>query len=110
LLEHFRRLRRHLAAAGGSDAQAVMLNQPDLQAEPDQEEQQLCSQLYNRLLDRLRNEFEPRTWDMFCRSVIDSVPTSTIAAELGVSPAAVRQARSRVLRRIRQETAELNLQ
>jgi RNA polymerase sigma-70 factor (ECF subfamily) len=109
VLEHFRRLRRHLAAAGGSDVHAAILNQPDWKIEPDDEEQGLCNHMYRRALDFIRGEFEPRTWDMFWRSVIDGVATSDVAAELGVTAAAVRQARSRVLRRIREETAELSL-
>src|SRR6185503_20926783 len=80
LLEHFRRMRRQLAAAGGTDAQAIMLNQPELP--PDTDEELLCGQLYRRLLEQLRGEFEQRTWDIFWRSVIDNKPTSTVAREL----------------------------
>jgi len=47
---------------------------------------------------------------MFWRSVIDSLPTDAVAAELTVSTVAVRQAGSGILRRIRQEISELNLQ
>jgi RNA polymerase sigma-70 factor (ECF subfamily) len=45
---------------------------------------------------------------MFWRSVIDGMPTVTVASELSVSTAAVRQARSRVLRRLREEKADLD--
>ncbi len=96
-------------AAGGPDAQGLILNQPDLQTGPDDEERNLNGQLYQRALEFIRGEFEARTWQMFWRSVVDGLPTGSIAAELGVSNAAVRQARSRILRRIREETAELNL-
>jgi RNA polymerase sigma-70 factor, ECF subfamily len=109
LLEHFRRIRRVIPAAGGTDAYGVILNQPDHHAEPDDEERELCSALYRRVLSFLRDEFEPQTWTMFWRSVIDCLPTDAVAAELSVSAGAVRQARSRILRRIRQEVAELNL-
>ncbi|HVS37531.1 MAG TPA: sigma-70 family RNA polymerase sigma factor [Gemmataceae bacterium] len=112
VLEHFRRVRRQIAAAGGSDAQGLMQNQPDLHdgwAAPDEEEKSLNGQLYRRALEFIRGEFEPRTWQLFWRSVVDGLPTASVAAELGVSAAAVRQARSRILRRIREETAGLNL-
>jgi RNA polymerase sigma-70 factor (ECF subfamily) len=108
--EHFRRVRRQLAAAGGTDAQGIMLDQPDPTAEPDAEEQTLCGQLYRQALEFIRAEFEPRTWQLFWRSVIDGMPTATVSAETGMSAASVRQARSRVLRRLRQEVAELNLE
>src|SRR5262245_51753939 len=100
ILEHFRRVCRQLEAVGGSDAHGFILRQPDQQAEPDDEERALCGQLYRRALELIRGEFEPRTWQMFCRSVLDGLPTTSVAAELGTSAAAVRQARSRVLRRL----------
>ncbi len=110
ILEHFRRARRHIAAAGGSDAHDQMLNHPELPGEPDDEERALCGQFYRRALEFIRGEFEERTWQMFWRSVIDGVPSAQVAAELGTNPASVRQARSRVLRRFREEAAELNLE
>jgi RNA polymerase sigma-70 factor, ECF subfamily len=110
ILEHFRRVRRQIAAVGGSDAQDMFLNQPDLLIEPDEEERTLCGRLYRRALEFIRGEFEARTWQMFWRSVIDNLSTAAVAAELGTSPAAVRQARSRILRRLREEAAELNLE
>jgi RNA polymerase sigma-70 factor, ECF subfamily len=114
MLEHFRRAGRHIAAAGGSEAQALILNRPgpetDSHGAPDQEERILYGELYRRALEFIRGEFEPRTWQMFWRSVVDALPTSVVAAELTVSDASVRQARSRVLRRLRQEAAELDLE
>lgn len=110
VLEHFRRVRRHIAADGGSDAHSFILNQPDLQTDPDEEERQLTGQLYRHALEFIRGEFEPRTWQLFWRSVIDGVPSAVVAGEQGVSAAAVRQARSRILRRIREEIAGLSLE
>jgi RNA polymerase sigma-70 factor (ECF subfamily) len=110
ILEHFRRVRRQITATGGSDAQSLILKQPELPAEPDDQERALYGQLYRRALELIRGEFEVRTWQMFWRSVIDGLPTAAVAAELGVTAAAVRQARSRVLRRLREEAAELNLE
>jgi RNA polymerase sigma-70 factor (ECF subfamily) len=108
--DHFRRVQLQLAAAGGTDAQRLIMNQPDPVAEPDEEERQLCGQMYRRTLELIRSEFEERTWEMFWRSVIDGRPSASVAAELGVSAGAVRQARSRILRRLREEIAELNLE
>jgi RNA polymerase sigma-70 factor (ECF subfamily) len=107
ILEHFRRERRHIPAAGGTDALAVFLNQPDAPAEPDAEEHELSGHLYRTSLEFVRGEFEPRTWQMFWRSVVDGLATGVVAAELCVSAAAVRQARSRILRRVREEVGEL---
>jgi RNA polymerase sigma-70 factor (ECF subfamily) len=110
VLEHFRRRRRQIVAAGGSDAQGMLLEQPALPDEPDEEERALCGQLYRRALEMIRGEFEPRTWQMFWRGVVDGLPTAAVAAELATSAAAVRQARSRILRRLREEAGGLSLE
>jgi RNA polymerase sigma-70 factor (ECF subfamily) len=59
------------------------------------------SPLVRRALDLVRGEFEPRTWEAFWRVVVEEKATAEVAAALGMSPAAVRQAKSRVLRRLR---------
>jgi RNA polymerase sigma-70 factor (ECF subfamily) len=59
------------------------------------------------LLDMLRPEFEPKTWDMFRRFVLEGVPAADVATELGTSPNAVFIAKSRVLARLRQEAEGL---
>src|SRR5438552_1428350 len=69
LLDHFRWVRRVISAEGGSDAHDIILNQPDLQADVDEDERALCVQIYRRALEFIRGEFEPRTWEMFWRSV-----------------------------------------
>jgi RNA polymerase sigma-70 factor (ECF subfamily) len=55
----------------------------------------------------VRGEFEERTWEAFRRTVLDAQPTDETAAALGVTPAAVRKARSRVLRRLRERLGDL---
>ena len=59
--------------------------------------------LLHRTLDTLRAEFEPRTWEAFWRTTVDQHSTEEIAQQLGMSRKAVRQARYRVLRRLRGE-------
>jgi RNA polymerase sigma-70 factor (ECF subfamily) len=107
IVDHYRRERRHIPAAGGSEALGILLNQPDIPDEPDAEERDLCDRLYEESLEFVRGEFEPRTWQMFWRTVVDDLPTAAVAVELGVTANSIRQARSRVLRRIREEVGEL---
>jgi RNA polymerase sigma-70 factor (ECF subfamily) len=112
LLEYFHRQRRQVAATGGSEAHHALNNQldPQLPSDGDEESNVLFAEIFHRSLEFIRGEFEPRTWQMFWRSVVDGLPTATICAELGVSASSVRQARSRILRRLREELAELNLE
>lgn len=63
--------------------------------------------LLTRAIDLVRGEFEPTTWQAFWRVTVDGQATNVVAAELGISPEAVRQAKYRVRRRLRQELERL---
>jgi RNA polymerase sigma-70 factor (ECF subfamily) len=58
-----------------------------------------------RLLQALRFSFEERSWNAYWKVVIDGKSPADVAAELGISSDAVRVAKARVLRRIREELA-----
>jgi RNA polymerase sigma-70 factor (ECF subfamily) len=63
--------------------------------------------LVDRALRLMRSDFEPPTWRACWECVANGRPAAEVAAELGLSAAAVYIARSRVLRRLRQELAGL---
>jgi RNA polymerase sigma-70 factor, ECF subfamily len=63
--------------------------------------------LFHRALDMIRAEFEPRTWQAFWQTTIDDRAPKDVAADLGMSPGAVRVAKSRVLHRLREELGDL---
>jgi len=98
-------LRHHCgpAAEGGSSAQHRLALIPDPMTIPEEEpsDQHALDELTRRAIKQIESEFQPATWAAFWRSAIDGVPTATVAAELGTNSAAVRQARSRILRRLR---------
>ncbi len=56
-----------------------------------------------RAVDLMRNEFQETTWLAFWGVVVHARPGSEVAAELGITLGAVYAAKSRVLRRLRQE-------
>lgn len=56
-----------------------------------------------RLLEPIEPEFEPATWRAFRRVAIEGARPAAVAAELGVTTNSVFIAKSRVLRRLRQE-------
>jgi RNA polymerase sigma-70 factor (ECF subfamily) len=56
-----------------------------------------------RLLDMIACEFNSVTWQAFERHVLGGEPASEVAAALGVSVNIVLLAKSRILRRLRQE-------
>jgi RNA polymerase sigma factor (sigma-70 family) len=63
--------------------------------------------IMRKLLDRIKPDFETRTWEMFARATFDGLSAEEVAAELGTSSNAVYIARSRVMARLRQEAGGL---
>ena len=106
LLDYSRRAERQAAAAGGSTALERLHEIPDPLPGSDEDADEM-SGLYRRALDLLRGEFEERTWQAFWLTAVEGREAPAAAAELGMSPVAVRIARSRVLARLRAEADEL---
>jgi RNA polymerase sigma factor (sigma-70 family) len=63
--------------------------------------------LASRALQVMRAEFQPATWRAFWETVVAGRPGAEVAAELEMTVNAVYVAKSRVLRRLRQELAGL---
>ena len=103
MLLHFRKIGRNPQAAGGSDAH-LMLNEIPTPFPDDPPEE--LGQLYRRALELVRDEFEERTWQAFWLTVVEGRSPLAVAGELHVTPAAVRQAKSRVLRRLKHEVGD----
>jgi RNA polymerase sigma-70 factor (ECF subfamily) len=61
----------------------------------------------HRLVELLEPEFEPQTWQAFRRVTLEGKKAAQVAQELGMTPVAVRIAKSRVLARCRQEITGL---
>ena len=105
--DHYRRLGRDVRGVGGSSARDRLLQQPaaepaDESAAPDDGE----AALFGRALEMIRGDFSEQTWLAFWRTAVDGLPAKDVAAELSSSPGAVRVARCRVVRRLRQELGD----
>jgi len=106
IVEYYRKRNGGAVAPGGSTALAqihaladpIPLHEP---TEPDD-----ASALLRRALDQIRVEFTTGTWDLFWRATVLGHPTDLIASENGVTSSAVRQAKSRVLRRLRKQLGD----
>ena len=106
LLDSYRRAEHRPAAAGGSTALERLLEVPDPQPGSGEDSDEM-SGLYRRAVDLIRGEFEERTWQAFWLTAVEGREAPAAAAELGMSPVAVRIAKSRVLARLRDEAEEL---
>lgn len=60
-----------------------------------------------RLMEIVRPQFEPQTWQAFSRQVVDGERADAVADELGMKIGAVYMAKSRVLNALRRESAGL---
>jgi RNA polymerase sigma-70 factor (ECF subfamily) len=107
ILLYFRRTRHQAQAEGGSDAWRLLQQVADQPTETDANEATQMGQLYRRALDQVHCEFEERTWQAFWLTVIEGRTPATLTDELGMSAPSIRQAKSRVLRRLKQELGEL---
>jgi RNA polymerase sigma-70 factor (ECF subfamily) len=62
--------------------------------------------LYHRAMMLVQSDFEPQTWQAFWLAVVEEKSTQEIADLLGLTANGVRQAKSRVLRRLRAELSD----
>jgi RNA polymerase sigma-70 factor (ECF subfamily) len=97
------------AGVGGTDPQEQMLQiaaEETDSAEQDSKPTEACL-LARRALELLRGEFTADKWQAFYRVVVEGEPAADVAAALGLSVNMVYLAKSRGLRRLREEFGEL---
>jgi RNA polymerase sigma-70 factor (ECF subfamily) len=63
--------------------------------------------VFGKLLAAVRNSCEPATWEAFCLFAIEGLSAAETAVRTGLTENAVMLAKSRLLRRLRQEAAGL---
>lgn len=103
--------RRGLEAAGGTSAheQLAAVAAPELAVDashpPDSVDE--TAALLRRALQQIRTSIEPQTWKAFWSTAVEGLAAPEVAAQLSMSPLAVRQAKSRVLRRLRQQLGDV---
>ncbi len=99
---------RRPRARGGSHIDARLAQLEDPASE--------MSQIWNRqhdqyvlrqLLSLVEPHFAPTTWKAFCRVALEGARPDVVAAEMGISLNSVCLAKSRVIRRLRQESVGL---
>jgi RNA polymerase sigma-70 factor (ECF subfamily) len=103
---HYRRLKNRPEATGGSDANQQLHELPDLLTHDDEPSRSDShASLVHRAVQLIRQDFQPQTWQAFWRVVVEEQAVSDVAQDLGITPAAVRQAKYRVLCRLQEELA-----
>jgi RNA polymerase sigma-70 factor (ECF subfamily) len=102
-----RRRADRAVAAGGTDALERLLALPNLSASEGSAGFPPHGSLLARALELIRSEFEERTWQAFWSVVVEERLPADVATALQISVNAVYIARSRVLRRLREELNDL---
>ena len=107
-LRDYRRKKPKLIAIGGSDFQRWLgeleSHDSDLSRLWDREHDQ---HVVASLMKRVQHDFEPETWQAFQRYALGGEPAAQVAEAMGLSLNSVLLAKSRVLKRLRQELAGL---
>lgn len=118
MIDHQRAEQRQPTAEGGTDFQIQMSKVADEQTLLSSASADGGDPLLMRALDMIREEFEPSTWTAFWRMVVEGDSAGEIAEDLGWIDSSdtasrakgtkrVRQAKFRVMRRVKEEFGEI---
>jgi len=102
--------RREPEPTGGSTALARLAGIPDSWEEAASDEPPSTpdesASLLRRALEQIRPTVEPQSWQAFWSTTVLGQSATDVAEELDLTPAAVRQAKSRILRRLRRQLGD----
>ena len=103
--DHLRRREKYAQPIGGTTAIELWHQIPDELSDGSTSDAPFDAEqvTLHRLLETIRLEFEQSTWQAFWLTTVEDRPTDDVADELGLTRPAVRQAKYRVLRRLRTE-------
>jgi RNA polymerase sigma-70 factor (ECF subfamily) len=107
--DHLRKLGREPGGEGGTEAQMRLASLPEI-LPPDNDDSIAEHEdvaLLRAAVDLIRGEFEARTWQAFWLTAVEARSPGEAAPLLGMTPGAVRVAKSRVLKRLRDELGGL---
>jgi len=95
-------------AAGGTEMQQALSSLVDDDLPPDENSPNSpMADVVQRAMDAVRNDFNDQTWQAFQLTVFQNHNATQAAEKIGMTPAAVRKAKSRVLQRLREELGDL---
>jgi RNA polymerase sigma-70 factor (ECF subfamily) len=107
-VRNYRKLRRRRPSPGLGGAEGFLdrLSDPhgDLASEWDHDHDK---HVLEKLLTLVQADFNSKTWEAFQRFGVDGMPARQVADDLGMTENAVILAKSRVLKRLREEAGDL---
>lgn len=114
LNDHYRKLGREPRPIGGTEAlhyfgqlpAAPQRHSTSNRTEAPQNEMEIQHSMLCQALANVRCNFAEQTWKAFWMVVIDGRQTNDVAKDLSMRPGTVRVAKSRILKRLRQEIGD----
>lgn len=106
IADHFRGVQKRPGiGGGGTDMVQVLQNVPDPFADEDSLSliNQASGATVRKALEMIRIDYEDRTWQAFWRTTVEGERPVDVAHDLGLKPGTVRQARYKILARLREE-------
>ena len=103
VVDMFRKREKRELAVGGTGGQQLLQAYPEQLDPADEDSQNELVHLRRRAMESMSIDFESRTWQAFYRTAIQNDLPADVAADLGISVWAVYKARSRVLRKLKEE-------
>jgi RNA polymerase sigma-70 factor (ECF subfamily) len=107
LRDFYERRQRQPAAQGGSEAYRLLQELPADSLSDDAADAAQVRDVYHRALELIRGDFQGPTWQAFWRTAVENQAPAEVGPALGMSKAAVRQAKARVLRRLKEVVGDL---
>jgi RNA polymerase sigma-70 factor (ECF subfamily) len=102
IIDHFRRLKQHPRGQGGTEVQLQMAEIADrFGGEQEDDAVDENALIVQRALELIRPQFSEQSWEAFQQVAIDGKDVAEIAARLGITVQAIRQANYRIRRRLR---------
>jgi RNA polymerase sigma-70 factor (ECF subfamily) len=99
---------RQERGSGGSDARALLEEQPDRgDVREDRWDQEYEQRLFRWAAEQVRGGFQPASWQAFWQTAVEGKSPQAVGEQLGMSVGAVYIAKSRVLARLREEIRRL---
>ena len=109
MIDLARRQAQQPLATGGTDFHQQLQQIPEQLPADDTQEQVAWRCVLNRAMEQVRVDFEPGTWQAFWLVTVEGLSPAEAAAQLNTSAGAVRTARSRVVRRLREVIGNIDL-
>ena len=100
LANHFNKSARQPRGSGQTVVNQMLNEQPGVEDEAQAFDREAEQRVFEWACEKVRPEFEPKTWDMFWRTAVKQEKAGVVAEALSVSVGSVYIAKSRVIKRL----------